>query len=141
MKVNLKITNLNKFKSDLNSDKLYIDRELRKIIRLTAFDVEGNAKKEIQQGVKTGRVYQKYRPRRKHRASAKGQAPATDTGRLVNSITSEVIKGGREAIVEAKTKYARILEELKDRPFLDPALKKALGKLERRLEIMVARLG
>ena len=46
----------------------------------------GEAIKSIMQGPKTGRIYEKYNPRRTHRASAPGQAPASDTGNLVSQI-------------------------------------------------------
>ncbi len=43
-------------------------------------------KAAIQRGPKTGALYQLYLPRREHRASAVGEFPASDTGKLVASI-------------------------------------------------------
>ena len=40
----------------------------------------------------TGRIYEKYNPRRTHQASVAGEPPATDTGFLVSQITSNVKK-------------------------------------------------
>ena len=43
----------------------------------------------ILRGAKSGETYEKYNPRRTHKASASGQFP-TDTGFLVNNISNEI---------------------------------------------------
>ena len=48
--------------------------------------IRGEAIKSIQTDPKSGRTYEKYNPRRTHKASAPGQAPASDTGNLVRNI-------------------------------------------------------
>ena len=40
----------------------------------------------ISRGAKSGETYEKYNPRRTHKASAPGEAPASDTGNLVSQI-------------------------------------------------------
>lgn len=40
----------------------------------------------VQQGPASGRVYQKYNPRRTHRASAPGEYPMSDTGNFASTI-------------------------------------------------------
>ena len=52
--------------------------------------VRNTAVQSIQQGSKSGVVYEKYNPRRTHTASAAGQPPATDTGFLVNNIALKI---------------------------------------------------
>lgn len=53
----------------------------------SAIKVLGTAQKSIQQGKKTGEVYLRGKNRDiKHRASAPGEAPATDTGNLVSKL-------------------------------------------------------
>lgn len=63
-------------------------------------------------GPKTGRVYHKSNPKRLHRASAPGQYPATDTGRLAGSLGYEA--GGTPTFPEvelfASAEYAIPLE-------------------------------
>jgi hypothetical protein len=65
------------------------ERLLRGVVAKTAFDIEGHAKRAIQTGSKTGRVYRQKRTTTskkgrsktrviEHRASAPGEAPATD---------------------------------------------------------------
>ena len=90
------------------------------IVRKAAFDVEANAKMAIQTGTKTGRVYAKKGTAR-HQASASGEAPATDTGALVNSIHA-TRESEAEWQVAASAEYAIPLELARNRPFLLPAL-------------------
>jgi HK97 gp10 family phage protein len=86
--------------------------------------VESTAKKLIQRGPKSGEVYQKYNPRRKHKASSPGQPPATDTGTLVNSIESK--RDGLIAVVWTEKAYGKYLEfgtrDIEARPWLTPAV-------------------
>lgn len=93
--------------------------------------VEENAKRSIMSGDKHGRVYLKGKKKTiRHVASAPGEAPANDTGRLVNSIRTEAgedvvrISAGSGAV-----KYATALEfgtnKMAPRPFMGPALKDA----------------
>lgn len=44
----------------------------------------------IQRGPSTGRLYQKSNPRRQHQASAPGEYPQSDTGRLASSVRLEL---------------------------------------------------
>ena len=91
---------------------------LSAVVRAATFQVEAHAKTAIQTGTKTGRVYK--RKRRTHRASAKGEAPATDTGVLVNSIRGKMdTPGGLSGTVDVGAMYGAILEP--DRPFMAPA--------------------
>jgi hypothetical protein len=58
-------------------------KALEGAMTLHAYDVLAEANLSIQRGPKTGRVYK--RGKVQHRASAPGEPPATDTGRLVSS--------------------------------------------------------
>jgi HK97 gp10 family phage protein len=111
------------------------DREIEGIVRGTAQNIRSHAIKSIQRGVKSGEVYEKYSPKRTHRASAPGQAPATDTGRLANSINAEI--DGKTAEIVADTEYAAWLEfgtqNIEPRPFMVPAMEKERPAWERRL--------
>lgn len=73
---------------------------------------------------KTGRIYRVRGVRR--RASAPGEAPANQTGRLVGSLRTTYQDGGLTGIVSASTKYAFFLEfgtrKMAARPFMRPAL-------------------
>lgn len=78
----------------------------------------------ITNGPKTGRIYRRRGV--EHQASAPGQPPATDTGRLVNSITTDYKAAKLMGTVTARTAYAAYLEygteKMAPRPFARPAL-------------------
>jgi HK97 gp10 family phage protein len=61
-----------------------------------------------------------------HRASAPGEPPASDTGRLVNSITTSYDFNELSGTVRARTEYAAYLEygtsRMEPRPFMRPAV-------------------
>ena len=84
------------------------DRELMAIVQGTAQNVRTHAIKSIQRGTKSGVTYEKKSPKRTHTASAPGEAPATDTGRLAGSIRADI--EGKSAEVSANTEYAPWLE-------------------------------
>ena len=90
--------------------------------------IRNEAIKSIQTGSKSGIVYQKYNPRREHRASAPGQAPASDTGNLVSKIIVKQ-KGQDVTSVESNANYSAYLEygtsKMQPRPFMLPAFEKS----------------
>lgn len=106
----------------------------------TAMELEGDVKQRIQRGPASGRIYQKYNPRRTHRASAPGQAPATDTGRLASSITFDK-RGELTATVGSFLPYAMYLEygtsRIAARPFFRPAVEAIRQTFDRRLEAAI----
>ena len=84
--------------------------EVSESILTMALLVQSTAQRGIQKGPKTGRVYEKYDPRRTHRASAAGEFPATDTGRLVASIFANMDADGLGASVGTNLDYGTYLE-------------------------------
>ena len=117
-----------------NSDKFLRRLDTAEaIVKKFAFDVEGNAKVAIMSGPKSGRRYGK------HTASAPGQAPATDTGNLVNSIQAK--KESRFVwSVGVGAKYGKALElgtrRMAPRPFLLPALMKVEKSFRQAIEVI-----
>lgn len=119
-----------------------INKPVRQAIAARALDVETDAKQSVLGGGKTGREYKRGK-NRIHQASAAGEAPASDTGRLVSAISHKVTNGGLDAeigvfgsIIDDKGKarnYARDLEfgtsKMAARPFLFPALEKNKQKI------------
>jgi hypothetical protein len=95
-------------------------------VRITAFKVLENAVRSIQTESKGQR-------HGNHVSSRKGDAPNTDTGRLVSSINVLHERGKRVAFVGTAVDYGYILEKKMDRPWLEPSLKSQEGKLMKRL--------
>jgi HK97 gp10 family phage protein len=119
-----------------------ITSQAKKLIGHAVFkgvtDVESEAKKSIQMGGKSGIVYSRYNPKRKHRASAPGEPPASDTGFLVNNIKRHMSGDNLEGEVRSRADYSKFLEfgtsKMLPRPFMFPALEKNRGKIKQRIE-------
>jgi HK97 gp10 family phage protein len=101
-----------------------LDKSMDKLVFKTANRIRNKAIELVLRGTKSGRRY-----RRRgviHQASAPGEAPASDTGRLVQSIRVKHEPGSKRAIVVASTRYAVDLEfgtrHMAARPFLRPAV-------------------
>jgi len=103
------------------------------IYRATAM-VHSRVQESIQRDPKTGATYGK------HQASAAGEAPATDTGFLVGSITfkkPDVNEATGEVVgrVIASAPYAAHLEfgtsNIAPRPYMQPALEQNRSKIRK----------
>ena len=97
-------------------------------------EIRKEAVRSIQQDPKSGIIYQRYNPRRRHQASAKGEAPASDTGFLVSQIKVQK-KSPDEVVVESTAPYSAFLEfgtsQMGERPFMHPATMRAFPKIAR----------
>lgn len=92
------------------------------------------------QGGGSGRVYEKYKPRRTHRASSPGAYPATDTGRLASSVRMELPAAGNiVGRVGTAVKYGAWLEfgtsRMAARPWLLPSFERAKVGVEKELRM------
>jgi HK97 gp10 family phage protein len=116
-----------------------LDKELTNVLRGGGQLIRGEAIRSIQTGPKSGRTYEKYNPRRTHKASAPGQAPASDTGNLVSQIMS--VADGKDTLVESRAEYSKFLEfgtsKILPRPFLFPASEKSTKKI---VQVLIQKL-
>jgi HK97 gp10 family phage protein len=132
MDIRINVKNLDKVLKSFKKLEKDLEPDFQEIIKGSAQLIRGEAIKSIQTGAKTGIVYQKYNPRRQHRASAPGQAPASDTGNLVSKI---IVKQKTKNItqVESGADYSKYLEygtsKMEPRPFLFPAFEKSRDKI------------
>lgn len=101
-----------------------VEAKLRTLVVRIATLVQADAVRSIQRGSKTGRTYK--RGSVSHRASAPGEAPATDSGSLASSI--QRVDDGIQAAVGTGLEYGKMLEfgtrHILARPWLNPALEK-----------------
>lgn len=114
------------------------DAVMLEAITRVVTDTRAEAIRGIQRGPASGRVYEKYEPRRTHQASAPGQYPMSDTGRLANSVDFNLPAPGRfEGMVGTNVVYGRYLEfgtsRMAARPWLMPSFEKAKVGVEKRL--------
>jgi HK97 gp10 family phage protein len=114
-------------------------------VRAGTVMVANDAKRAVAQGPKTGRVYNRHGV--EHQASAPGEPPATDTGRLIGSIVTDVEPNGPGntgpvGAVEARVEYAAWLEfgtrRIAPRPFLRPALERNMPRIREMIQHAVA---
>lgn len=109
-------------------EKLILDMEdaMETAVVDGAEAIKGNAINKILTGTKSGRIY--VRNGVSHQASAPGEAPANDTGRLAQSGRVEIDAAEIAADVVFSTAYAAALEfgrldgRIAARPYLRPAL-------------------
>jgi len=131
MQTTIKITNLNETLKQLENLSTAMEKPLEEVLFGGGQLIRSEAIKSIQTGAKSGIVYQKYNPRRQHRASAPGQAPASDTGNLVSKII--VKKQAGEIKVQSNADYSKYLEygtsKMAARPFMFPASEKSMSKI------------
>jgi len=115
--------------------------DIKALIGRAANLVRNTAVQSINQGTKSGVIYEKYNPRRTHKASAAGQPPATDTGFLVQNIVVDIDANGLGASVESRADYSSFLEfgtsKMGARPFMQPALEANKPKIRRLAKQMI----
>lgn len=91
-------------------------------------DVEHRAVRLIMEPPKTGRIYRKRGVA--HQASAGGEAPANETGRLVNSRRIDLFSEQLRARLNFSVNYALMLElgtkHMEPRPFARRALAESM---------------
>lgn len=122
--IEIKLTNKEKFKLGLNLLRNRTRLALMQGFYTAAQRIVAESKQQMASGIKNGIVYRKYNPNRIHRASAKGEAPAVDTGRLLNS---HIIQSDHSKLIvriTQNTNYSAMLENKLNRPSLTPALEK-----------------
>ena len=132
MKIGIQVKNLNVALKKFDTLKKDLETPFREVIAGGAQLIRGQAIRSIQTGPKSGRIYEKYNPRRTHQASAPGQAPASDTGNLVSQIIVRP-KNPDEVAVESNALYSSFLEfgtsKMLARPFLFPATERSRPKI------------
>ena len=112
------------------------ENKVKTYVARSTMMVRNTAVQSIQKGG-TGKLYEKYNPRRTHRASAPNQPPASDTGFLVSQISTSVKKEPNGVVVGqiiSAAPYSAHLEfgttNMTERPFMQPALEKNRRKIE-----------
>lgn len=115
-------------------------KQVGKAVDATALEVRGDIVKGYNKGPATGRVYRRGKGRNlsaTHQASAPGEAPMTDTGRLANSVTFKST-GPLSAEVGSEVKYGPFLEfgtrHIAKRPLWVPVSMAAAKKFKKRVE-------
>ena len=112
----------------LNSFAFDLDKAVDDAVRVTAIKVQQSAITAIREP-SIGAYVTKGNGNgnsRTHIASKPGDAPNTDTGRLIGSILVDHNKGDKVAFVGTSLEYGFFLETVHDRPWLEPAKDKEI---------------
>jgi HK97 gp10 family phage protein len=132
MKVQIQVKGIKEALKSLKALEKDLQEPFREVIKGGAQLIRGEAIKSIQTGPKSGRTYEKYNPRRTHKASAPGQPPASDTGNLVRNIMVRQVDIDNVK-VESNATYSSFLEfgtsKMLARPFLFPATERSRPKI------------
>lgn len=122
----------------MNKFGMNADAVLRKAVYATANNVRNNAVRSIQKQT-MGNVYSMSRQGggvKEVTAGKVGEAPNTQTGRLVSSIAVEKEFGKAVAFVGTSVEYGKYLE-FNNHPWLQPAADKESGKFSETLTKVV----
>ncbi len=115
----VKVTGLDKVLQGFDRESVAVQKSIDEGVVATAAEVQREAINSINLQ-SPGRKVRKGQ--RIHVVSRPGDAPNTDTGRLVGSIAISHIKGSKVAYVFTDLDYGLYLEAVKERPWLHPAL-------------------
>ncbi len=119
------------------------DAAIEAAVKGAAQDIRSRAQFAIAKPPKTGIIYTNKKKGRSHRASAPGEAPATDTGRLRQTIIANL--SGKTAEVIANAEYAAALEfgtkNMEPRPFMVPAMEATRPSFNRALSKIISNQG
>ena len=141
MSVTIKLEGAKELQVALRNLSDEVLEQVGKAVTGTAIMLRADVVERIQRGPASGVVYSKKNPNRVHQASAPGEAPATDTGRLANSIEFDQI-GPLTATVGSSLLYALYLEygtsRMAPRPYFRPAVEAVRPMFERALERALA---
>jgi HK97 gp10 family phage protein len=126
------IRELDKLADDIAKANSKTKRNINGAIHKFAILIDAKSKEKIQKGTRSGRTYRRRSV--VHQASAPGEPPKTDTGRLVASIRP--VFGNMSAEVGSLAniaKYGEFLEQgtknMAARPWLEPTLQENQGEL------------
>jgi hypothetical protein len=141
--VKVEIKGLKEVNAALQAYGKDLGNSLALIVDATALEAVTDVRKAIQGPPKTGREYARGINNDKvHRASAPGEAPATDGGALVSSIYNES-RGKYAKAIGSRLDYAYYLEfgtfKMAKRPSWIPAVERAIPKMLKRVEIAIAK--
>lgn len=120
-----------------------VETAVDQAVMASALEMLTDVRKQIQGPPKTGAIYKRGKGGKiSHRASAPGEAPATDTGALVSSTYITRI-GPMTAAIGSRLAYAFHLEfgtwKMEPRPSWMPAAERARPRLEARVARVIAR--
>jgi HK97 gp10 family phage protein len=142
MRIDVNIDGMSQLTRQLAALAKDADKAIASVINQTITETRNEAVQGIQSGPASGRVYR--RGGITHQASAPGQYPMSDTGRLAASVAMQpATPSNLRGQVGTNLVYGRYLEfgtsRMAPRPWLLPSFEKARVKVEDRMRAEIAR--
>ena len=144
----IQLQGVRKVIAEIEKRQAKMEAGLSQAVQIAAQDVRNECVRSIQSGSRTGAIY--TRKGKTHQASAPGEPPKTDTGRLVNSLAFRML-GKLTAVAGAiagnsiVAEYAAALEfgtrKMAARPFLVKAVEKITPKFRDRVSKVMEAAG
>lgn len=128
----VKLVGLDKLIKNLNKFEIDLDDVIDDAVRTVAIKVQQGAIKAIRTpsiGTYVTRYTEGGKPY-SHVASKPGDAPNSDTGRLMGSVSLDHVKGKQIAFVGTNVDYGFFLETVMNRPWLLPSLNEQIPYAE-----------
>ena len=125
--INIDVSELKEMLEKINAASRKAIQLVDRAVLESAVKIDSDVKETIQKGTRTGRTYKRRSVT--HRASAPGEPPKTDTGRLVSSIRMvPAFLSAEVGSLNSVAKYGNMLEEgtrnMEPRPVFEPTLEK-----------------
>ena len=133
------INGMEEISTSLKTFLLDMNKAVDDAVRITALKVQKTAVKDIRDP-SVGTYVTRYTEGGKaysHVASKPGDAPNTDTGRLIGSVAVDHHKGQKVAYVGTNVDYGFFLETVMNRPWLEPAKQKEIKFFEKNMKMAV----
>ena len=144
----IQVEGVKKLMDEMKARQEKMEAQLGTAVKLAAQDVKNECVREISKGSRTGKTYKRRGV--EHQASAPGEFPKTDTGRLVGSLAFRMLNAltaiaGSIAGDSIVAEYAKSLEfgtrKMAARPFLVPAVEKMRPKFNDRCKKIMEAFG
>jgi hypothetical protein len=140
--IRITVSNLDAVQRALDQYGAKAEKEIATVLDAVGTSIINGVKKQMRAS-KSGRTYKRGKNGRDHVASAPGEAPAVDTGRLINSSIYKRQVSPLELVVGSNVKYSEYLEfgtrKIKPRPSWTLEVYAHMEKLDKLVEAAIRR--
>ena len=140
--IKITVSNLDAVQRALDQYGAKAEKEIAIVLDAVGTSIINGVKKQMRAS-KSGRTYKRGKNGRDHVASAPGEAPAVDTGRLINSSIYKRQVSPLELVVGSNVKYSEYLEfgtrKIKPRPSWTLEVYAHMEKLDKLVEAAIRR--
>lgn len=140
--IKITVSNLDAVQRALDQYGAKAEKEIATVLDAVGTSIINGVKKQMRAS-KSGRSYKRGKGGRDHVASAPGEAPAVDTGRLINSSIYKRQVNPLQIVVGSNVKYSEYLEfgtrKIKPRPSWTLEVYAHMEKLDKLVEAAIRR--